>query len=50
MATKEHQSKTRAIVLSMLNDIPDPDIKPPDNVFYIYICIKLASRSCLFVN
>eukprot|EP01016_Furgasonia_blochmanni_P031587 TRINITY_DN3261_c0_g1_i3.p1 TRINITY_DN3261_c0_g1~~TRINITY_DN3261_c0_g1_i3.p1 ORF type:complete len:559 (-),score=112.96 TRINITY_DN3261_c0_g1_i3:238-1914(-) len=34
-ATKEHEAKTKAIVLEMLNDLPDADIKPPDNVLFV---------------
>jgi peptidyl-prolyl cis-trans isomerase-like 4 len=32
---QEHEAKNRAIVLEMLDDIPDADIKPPDNVLFI---------------
>lgn len=34
-ATKEHEAKTKAIVLEMLNDLPDADIKPPDNILFV---------------
>ena len=34
-ATKHHQAKKRAVVLEMLNDLPDADIKPPDNVLFV---------------
>jgi len=34
-ATKEHEAKTKAIVLEMINDLPDADIKPPDNVLFV---------------
>ena len=32
---QEHEAKNRAIVLEMLEDLPDADIKPPDNVLFI---------------
>ncbi len=28
-------AKTRAIVLEMIGDLPDADIKPPDNVLFV---------------
>lgn len=34
-ATKEHEAKTKAIVLEMINDLPDAEIKPPDNVLFV---------------
>ena len=34
-AAKEHQAKTRAVVLEMLDDIPDADLKPPENVLFV---------------
>lgn len=34
-AIKEHEAKTKAIVLEMINDLPDAEIKPPDNVLFI---------------
>ena len=33
--TQAHEAKTRATVLWMLDDIPDADIKPPDNVLFV---------------
>lgn len=33
--TKALKAKTKAVVLEMLNDLPDADIKPPDNVLFI---------------
>lgn len=32
---KKHKAKTKAIVLETLNDLPDADIKPPENVLFI---------------
>ena len=32
---KEHQSKTRAAVLEILEDLPDADIEPPKNVLFV---------------
>ena len=31
----DHEAKNRAIVLEMLEDLPDADIKPPDNVLFV---------------
>lgn len=33
--TKALKAKTKAVVLEMLNDLPDADIKPPDNVLFV---------------
>ena len=33
--TEHHEAKTRAIVLEMLEDIPDADIAPPENVLFV---------------
>lgn len=32
---KRQQTKTKEVVLEMLNDIPDADAKPPDNVLFV---------------
>jgi len=32
---KENESKSRAVVLEMVGDLPDADIKPPDNVLFV---------------
>ena len=32
---KEHEAKTRAVILEMLGDLPDADIAPPENVAFI---------------
>ena len=32
---KKQQTKTKAVLLEMLNDIPDADSKPPDNVLFV---------------
>jgi len=32
---QEHEAKNRAIVLEMLDDLPDADIKPPENVLFV---------------
>jgi len=32
---KRLEAKKRAVVLEILNDIPDADVKPPDNVLFI---------------
>ncbi|CAG9327092.1 PPIL4 [Blepharisma stoltei] len=32
---KENEAKTRAIVLEILGDLPDADIKPPENVAFV---------------
>jgi peptidyl-prolyl cis-trans isomerase-like 4 len=29
------EAKSRAVVLEMLNDLPDADVKPPDNVLFV---------------
>ena len=31
----EHKAKTQAIVLETLNDLPDADIRPPENVLFV---------------
>lgn len=32
---KRHQTKTKEVILEMLNDIPDADMKPGDNVLFV---------------
>jgi peptidyl-prolyl cis-trans isomerase-like 4 len=32
---QEHEAKNRAYVLTLLEDLPDADIKPPDNVLFV---------------
>ena len=32
---KDHQTKTRAAVLEILEDLPDADVEPPDNVLFV---------------
>ena len=32
---KEHEAKTRAVVLELIGDLPDADIKPPENVAFV---------------
>ena len=32
---KEEEAKGRAVMLEMLGDLPDADIKPPDNVLFV---------------
>jgi peptidyl-prolyl cis-trans isomerase-like 4 len=32
---KEHQTKTRAAVLEILEDLPDADVEPPKNVLFV---------------
>lgn len=32
---KKHQAKTKAIVLETLDDLPDAEIKPPENVLFV---------------
>lgn len=32
---QEHEAKNRALVLEILEDLPDADIKPPENVLFI---------------
>lgn len=32
---EEHEAKNRAIALTLLEDLPDADVKPPDNVLFI---------------
>ena len=32
---QEHEAKNRALVLEMLDDLPDSEIKPPENVLFI---------------
>ena len=32
---KKQQTKTKEVLLEMLNDIPDADAKPPDNVLFV---------------
>ena len=32
---KKHKAQTKSIVLETLNDLPDADIKPPENVLFI---------------
>ena len=33
--TEKYQSKSRAQVLEIINDLPDADIEPPKNVLFI---------------
>lgn len=33
--TNEHQMKSRAQVLEIINDLPDADIEPPKNVLFV---------------
>jgi len=32
---KHHEARTREIVLETLNNIPDADIRPPENVLFV---------------
>ena len=32
---QEHEARNRALVLQMLEDLPDADIKPPENVLFV---------------
>ena len=32
---KKHKAQTKSIVLEALNDLPDADVKPPDNVLFV---------------
>jgi peptidyl-prolyl cis-trans isomerase-like 4 len=32
---QEHEAKNRALVLEMLEDLPDADVKPPENVLFV---------------
>eukprot|EP00340_Litonotus_pictus_P011757 CAMPEP_0170536240 /NCGR_PEP_ID=MMETSP0209-20121228/102040_1 /TAXON_ID=665100 ORGANISM="Litonotus pictus, Strain P1" /NCGR_SAMPLE_ID=MMETSP0209 /ASSEMBLY_ACC=CAM_ASM_000301 /LENGTH=420 /DNA_ID=CAMNT_0010837587 /DNA_START=376 /DNA_END=1639 /DNA_ORIENTATION=- len=32
---EEHEAKSRAIALTLLEDLPDADVKPPENVLFI---------------
>lgn len=32
---QEHEAKNRALVLEMLEDLPDADVRPPENVLFI---------------
>jgi peptidyl-prolyl cis-trans isomerase-like 4 len=32
---QEHEARNRAIVLEMLEDLPDADVKPPENVLFV---------------
>ena len=34
-ATKASEAKSRAVVLEMIGDIPDAEMKPPDNVVFV---------------
>lgn len=33
---KEQESKTAAVVLEVVGDIADAELKPPDNVLFMY--------------
>lgn len=33
--TEEHQTKARAQVLEIINDLPDADVEPPKNVLFV---------------
>jgi len=46
---KENEAKTRSIVLEMLGDIPDSEIKPPDNVAFVCRLNKVTTDHDLFV-
>ena len=32
---KEHETKTRAAVLTIVEDLPDEDVEPPKNVLFV---------------
>ncbi len=32
---QEHEARSRALVLEMLEDLPDADVKPPENVLFV---------------
>lgn len=32
---KKHKAKTKSIILETLNDLPDADLKPPENVLFV---------------
>ena len=33
--TKKHETKRNELILEILEDIPDADIKPPENVLFV---------------
>lgn len=46
---KENEAKTRAIVLEILGDLPDADIKPPENVAFICKLNPITTSQDLYV-
>jgi peptidyl-prolyl cis-trans isomerase-like 4 len=38
-ATKASEAKSRAVVLEMIGDIPDAEMKPPENVSSVCVCV-----------
>jgi len=40
----EHKTKTREVVLEMLNDLPSKDVKPPDNTLFVCKLNKLTQE------
>jgi peptidyl-prolyl cis-trans isomerase-like 4 len=44
-----HEAKTRSIVLEMLGDLPDAEIKPPDNVAFVCKLNKVTTDADLYM-
>lgn len=46
---KAHEAKTRSIVLEMLGDLPDSEIKPPDNVAFVCKLNRVTTDADLYM-
>jgi peptidyl-prolyl cis-trans isomerase-like 4 len=46
---KEEETKTRAVVLEMIGDLPDAEIRPPDNVAFVCRLNPATTSSDLYV-
>lgn len=44
----EHKTKTREVVLEMLNDLPSKDVKPPDNTLFVCKLNKLTQEKLVY--
>ncbi|EFC46036.1 cyclophilin-type peptidyl-prolyl cis-trans isomerase [Naegleria gruberi] len=46
-AKKEREAKSKAIVLEMIGDLPDADVKPPDSVLFVCRLNPITSEKSL---
>lgn len=40
---RKEEAKSRAVVLEMIGDLPDADVKPPSNMLFVCKVLKLPS-------